>query len=175
VCNLLIVLCVFLQKNVKMILKNKAMCDRIKGVKKMTGDYMKKIDTVVLKETRYIAIMAFIFSLILQSVFLISGKWDYTVLLGNILGYIVAVGNFFLLGLTVQKALEKDPNDAKNYIKASQSARLLCMFLLAVIGFVIPVFNILSMVITYLFPRLAIAFRPVFYREGEEKNNENKG
>ena len=126
---------------------------------------MKKIDATVLKETVYIAIGTFILSLLMQSVFLIIGKWEYTVLLGNLLGYIAAVGNFFLLGLTVQLAVEKSKKDAKSLMKLSQTARLMLMFIIAVIGYTVPVFNIIAVVITFLFPRIAIAARPVFMKK----------
>ena len=62
--------------------------------------------------------------MLMQSVFLVAGIWDYKVLSGNILGYIAVVGNFFLMGLTVQKALTKDEKEAKQLIKLSQILRL---------------------------------------------------
>ncbi len=123
---------------------------------------MKKIDSVVIKETMYIASVSFVLSLLLQSVFLILGKWDYTVLLGNIYGLLVCVGNFFLMGITVQSSLQKDKDEAKKQIKASQSFRLLMLFVLAIIGYIIPIFNILTVIIPYLFPRIAITLRPLF-------------
>ncbi|MBE6787639.1 MAG: hypothetical protein E7537_04765 [Ruminococcaceae bacterium] len=126
---------------------------------------MKKIDPVVKKETLYIATVSAILSLLLQSVFLIIGKWDYTVLLGNIYGLAVTVGNFFIMGLNVQTSLEKEPDDAKKLIKASQSLRLLMLFVCAIIGYIIPVFNILSVIIPYLFPRFAISLRPLFKKD----------
>lgn len=126
---------------------------------------MKKIDPTVLKETGYIATMVFIFSLLLQSVFLIIGKWDYTVLTGNILGFVAAVGNFFLMGLSVQSALGKDEKDAKNTMKLSQSLRLLLLFIIALVGYLVPVFNILAVLIPFLFPRIAVALRPLFMKK----------
>ncbi len=126
---------------------------------------MKKIDSTVLKETRYIAAFVFIFSLLMQSVFLIAGLWTYKVLLGNILGFVAAVGNFLLMGITVQSAVEKEEKDAKNLIKLSQSLRLLMMFAIALIGYLIPVFNIIAVIIPYLFPRFAIALKPLFMKK----------
>ena len=126
---------------------------------------MKKIDPTVLKETGYIATMVFIFSLALQSVFLIIGKWDYTVLLGNLLGFVAAVGNFFLMGLSVQSALGKEEKDAKSTMKLSQSLRLLLLFVIGVIGYIAPVFNILAVLIPFLFPRIAVALRPLFMKK----------
>ena len=69
---------------------------------------MAKVDKVVLKETKYIALWVIIFSLIMEAVFLIINKWDYTVLLGNLLSGAVGVLNFFLMGLGVQKAVMQE-------------------------------------------------------------------
>ena len=126
---------------------------------------MKKIDPTVLKETGYIATMVFILSLVLQSVFLIIGKWDYTILTGNLLGFVAAVGNFFLMGLSVQSSLGKEEKDAKNLMRVSQSLRLLLLFVIAVIGYLAPVFNILAVLIPLLFPRIAVALRPFFMKK----------
>lgn len=126
---------------------------------------MKKIDPTVLKETGYIAALVFIFSLLLQSVFLIIGKWDYTVLTGNLLGFVAAVGNFFLMGLSVQSSLGKEEKDAKNLMKVSQSLRLLLVFVIALIGYLVPVFNTIAVLIPLLFPRIAVALRPLFMKK----------
>ena len=126
---------------------------------------MKKIDPTILRETGYIATMVFIFSLLLQSVFLIIGKWDYTVLLGNLLGFLAAVGNFFLMGLSVQSSLGKEEKDAKNLMKVSQSLRLLLIFVIVVVGYLLDVFNTIAVAIPLLFPRIAVALRPMFIKK----------
>lgn len=127
---------------------------------------MTKIDSTVLAETKYIATFVAIFSLLMQSVFLIAGIWNYTVLFGNILGFAAATGNFLLMGITVQKAVEKEEKDAKNLMKLSQSLRLLMMFVIALIGYLLPFFNTVAVIIPFLFPRIAIAIRPLFNKEG---------
>ncbi len=126
---------------------------------------MKKIDPTVLRETGYIATMVFIFSLLLQSVFLIIGKWDYTILTGNLLGFVAAVGNFFLMGLSVQSSLNKEEKDAKSLMKLSQSLRLLLLFVIVLVGYLLSVFNTLAVVIPLLFPRIAVALRPLFMKK----------
>jgi hypothetical protein len=133
---------------------------------------MQKIDAEVLKATKYIALWVLIFSILMQAVFLISGKWDYTVLLGNLLGYIATVGNFFLMGLGIQKSLTKEPKDAKAYMKLSSSMRLIGLLVIAVIGYVVSVFNVITVVVPYLFPRIAIALRPLFVKEEGGDANE---
>ena len=125
-----------------------------------------KIDKVVLKETKYIATFAAIFSVLMQAVFLIIGKWDYTVLLGNLWGAAVAVGNFFVMGLYVQKAVSQEEKEAKQTIKASQSMRFAAMVLLTGIGVVTPFFNWIAVVVPLVFPSVAIYLRPIV-----DKNN----
>lgn len=126
---------------------------------------MKKIDATVKKETTYIFAVTVIFSVLMQSVFLIIGKWDYTVLLGNLLGIIAAVGNFFVMGINIQSALGREEKEAKNLLKLSQTLRMLALFVVAMIGYLVPVFNIVAVIIPYLFPRFAISLRPLFIKE----------
>lgn len=126
---------------------------------------MKKLDPVVIKETIYIGVISFIFSAIMQSVFLIIGKWDYTVLLGNLLGYFAIITNFIVMGFGVQKAVTKDEKEAKSVMKISQTFRMLFMFVVAIIGHVVPVFNLIAVVIPFLFPRIAIMLRPIFNKK----------
>ena len=126
---------------------------------------MTKINDVVKKETKYIAYFVILFSVIMESVFLILQKWDYTVLLGNLLSGSAVVLNFLFMGISVQKALEKDEKDAKNAIRASQSLRTFFLFVVAAVGAAAPIFNIWSSLIPLLFPRIAISLRPLFNRK----------
>ena len=128
--------------------------------------YMKKINRTVLNETGYIALSVLIFSMLMQAVFLVIGKWDITVLLGNILGGAAAVGNFFLMGLTVQNAVEKEEKEAKNLMRFSQNGRLFLMFIVALVGYLVPIFNLLCVVIPFIFPRIAVMARPIFDKKG---------
>ncbi|MBQ8343619.1 MAG: hypothetical protein IJY41_00310 [Clostridia bacterium] len=128
---------------------------------------MKKVDKTVIKETRYIGAWILIFSALMQSVFLIIGKWDYTVLLGNLLSAGAGTLNFFLLGLTVTKALESDDEKyRKTLMRMSQALRLFFVFLVALLGALpmIPCFNIWATLIPIFFPRIAIMIRPFFMR-----------
>ncbi len=123
---------------------------------------MKKIDATVWKETAYIALWTLIFSLLTQAVFLVIKKWEYTVLLGNVLSGGAAVLNFFLMGITVQRALEKDEKEAKNAVRVSQMYRFLLLVVVAIVGVVLPCFNTWTAIIPLLFPRVAVALRPFF-------------
>ena len=119
----------------------------------------KKVDPIVMKETRFIAAMVLIFSALMQAVFLIIGKWDYTVLLGNLYGAAIAVGNFFLMGLTVQHCLTLEPDDAKKKMKLSQQGRLMLMLVLCMIGAALSYFNTIALLIPQFFPRIGVTIR----------------
>ncbi|MBQ3528282.1 MAG: hypothetical protein IJA52_07020 [Clostridia bacterium] len=122
---------------------------------------MKKIDQVIIRETIYISAFVLVFSVLMQSVFLVIDKWNTTVLFGNILGALAAIGNFFLMGLTVQASLEKEEKEAKNLIKVSQTGRLFLLFGVALVGYLLPCFNIIATVLPFLFPRIAVMLRPL--------------
>ena len=122
----------------------------------------KKIDAVILKETKYIALWVVIFSVLMQAVFLMIGQWSYTVLLGNLLSAAVVVLNFFLMCLSVQRSLAKEPKDAKLSMQASQIYRYMLVVVVAVLGAVLPCFDMWATIIPLFFPRIAIALRPLF-------------
>ena len=121
---------------------------------------MKKIDPVVKKETKYISLWVGILSVLMQAVFLVLGKWDVTVLLGNLLGGAAAIANFFLMGLGVQKAVQKEEKDAKATLRLSQSYRFLLLILVAVFGIVLEVFHSVAVILPFFFPRIAVGIRP---------------
>ena len=120
---------------------------------------MKIIDKTVIKETKYITVCVIILSLIMQSVFLVINKWDYTVLFGNILMGFFSVLNFFLMGLSVAKAVTKDEKEAKSVMKLSQTYRMLLVAIVLIIGLTVPVFNNVAVIIAVFFPRIAVMFR----------------
>lgn len=120
------------------------------------------IDKTVLRETRYIAVWTLLLSILMQAVFLIIGRWSYTVLLGNVLTAVVSVLNFLLLGITVQRALEREPKDAKSLMKLSQALRMLLLLVTLAVGVALPIFNTWATVIPVFFTRIALLFRPRF-------------
>ncbi|MBE6956532.1 MAG: hypothetical protein E7450_03665 [Ruminococcaceae bacterium] len=134
---------------------------------------MKQVDATVRKETLYILYWVLGLSALLQAVFLVLGRfdviepWNIRMLLGNALSGGVGVLNFFLMGLTVQKALGQDEKRAKNAIKTSQLYRMMLLVVATILGAVF--LHLWATIIPLFFPRVAIAFRPLFDR----KSNEN--
>ncbi len=130
---------------------------------------MKKIDQTVLETTRYIGLCTLILSALMQAVFLVLGRWNITVLLGNALGGGVAVLNFFLMGLTVQKAVVLEEKEAKSAMKVSQLYRNLMLIVTAVVGIAVSIFNSIAVIVPLFFPRIAISLSGIL--KGKEENN----
>ena len=124
------------------------------------------MDPAVKKETGYITFWVVLLSLVMEAVFLLVRKWDFSVLFGNAGGALIAIGNFFLMAMIVSRALEKaKPEEAAARVKATSLIRLagcalLCVFLIAVLKT-----NLYATVIPLLFPRIGIAFRPLLDRK----------
>ncbi|HBI64068.1 MAG TPA: hypothetical protein DDX51_02990 [Clostridiales bacterium] len=130
-----------------------------------------KIEPAVKLETKHIAIGVVSMSVIMEIVFLVIGKFDYTVLLGNLLGGGFAILNFFLMALAVQRSVHREtPEEAKLVIQNSYTKRLLLLAAVVIAGIKLPYFHWVAVIIPLLFPRIVIFVKtlPIFQRKGEE-------
>ena len=124
-----------------------------------------KANETVKKESLYIAYFCTLLSVLMQVVFIVCRKWDYTVLLGNLLSLSLAVLNFYFMGITVQKAVLMDEADARKLMKSSSAIRNAVVFLVIVIGVVLPIFNTVSVFVPVFFPRIAVIVRSRFIKD----------
>ena len=128
---------------------------------------MKKIDPTVIAETRYIAAFVAVLSLLMEGVFLVLGKWDYTVLLGNLLTGSVSILNLFLLGITITKAMTKDEKDMGSFMKLSKTYRSLMILAVAGIGLGFKCFNDVAVILPLFFPQIGIYVRGLKLRRSD--------
>ncbi len=126
---------------------------------------MIKPEKAVIDTTRYIAVFTVILTVLMHAVFLVLHHWDLTVLWGSLLGTATAILNFFLRGLTVQKAVTKEEKEARDAIRLSYTLRTLMLVIVGVIGAVVPVFHVLAVLIPLFFPRMAIMFYPMLHKK----------
>lgn len=129
---------------------------------------MKPIEPAVKKETAYIAGWSLLLSVVMELVFWAVGAMDYTVPLGNLLGVAASLLNFFLMGLTIQKAVGLEEKAASAKMKLSQMLRMLMVLVLAVLGLALPWFHTVAVLVPFFFPRIAISFRPLFDRKNDQ-------
>lgn len=91
---------------------------------------------------------------------------DYTVFLGGIGGGAVAVLNFFLMGLAVQKAASaSDEGTARMKLKASYSQRFLMQILWVILAIVAPCFHLVAGIAPLLFPGTGIKIMGIFHNK----------
>ena len=154
------------------------------------------VQPAVKAETKKMALGVSVLSLLMIAVFLVIGQFDYTVLLGALLGSAAAIGNFFLMALTVQKVTDDMPvlppreeeensdedgeaeekerplsDEAKQMGKKMQLSYTLRMLLLAGIAALaisLPIFHSWAALIPMLFPRIVIALEGLFNKNQKE-------
>ena len=91
---------------------------------------------------------------------------DYTVFLGGIGGGAVAVLNFFLMGLAVQKAASaSDEGTARMKLKASYSQRFLMQIRWVILAIVAPCFHFVAGIAPLLFPGTGIKIMGIFHNK----------
>ena len=134
-----------------------------------------KIQPAVKTETGKIAIGTGIGVLIMFAVFFVlhmvipqdapfslAVPFDHRVILGGIGGFLVAVGNFFWMAMTVQKvASTEDESKARQTMGVSYRYRTLLQLLWVILVIVVPVFNLVAGIVPLFIPSLFIKLRGI--------------
>ena len=111
----------------------------------------------IVKETKRIAVGTVIMLVVMLAVYAVLGKFTVGVLLGGLLGSAYAIFNFFMLGITLQKAASMtDQQMAHMKVRSSYSTRMIGMLILAVVAFALPFVEGVPCLIALLFPRATI-------------------
>lgn len=111
----------------------------------------------IVKETKRIAVGTVIMLVVMLAVYAVLGKFTIGVLLGGLLGSAYAIFNFFMLGMTLQKAASMtDQQMAHMKVRSSYSTRMIGMLILAVVAFALPFVEGIPCLIALLFPRATI-------------------
>ena len=114
-----------------------------------------KIQPAVWKETGHIALGVALGDVVMLVVFAVLRRMDYTVLLGTLLGSVAAIGNFLLMGVSAQRAME-DPDRAKAMVQRSYTLRMLGLVAVMVLGVAAPCFHIIAVIVPILMPGIII-------------------
>ena len=129
------------------------------------------IQGAVKKETSFIFTGTFLACVLVVVCFFILHQvvpgyapFDYTVFLGAIGGLIVAVGNFFWMGLTVQKISgmsEEEKDRARSTMAVSFRYRTMMQLLWVVVAIFVPAINLVSAIIPLFIPSILIKIRGI--------------
>ncbi len=123
-----------------------------------------KLQSASKKEIKRIALGSGVCLLLMETAFFLLscfgiGTFDYTVVLGGILGTLVAVLNFTVLCLTIQKAAEaEDKKLMKARFQFSYNARLFLQAGWVVAAFLLGFVNVIAAAVPLLFPTAVIWF-----------------
>ena len=127
---------------------------------------VKKDTKMVVKITAVGLILMWILFAVLHFTMPDKVPLDYTVFLGGIGGGAVAVLNFFLMGLAVQKAASaSDEGTARMKLKASYSQRFLMQILWVILAIVAPCFHFVAGIAPLLFPGTGIKIMGIFHNK----------
>lgn len=126
--------------------------------------FWDKVAPAVKKETLRVSVFTLVGVILMWIIFFIlhmfmpeQVPFDYTVILGGIAGGIVAVLNFFLMGLTVQKVAASETEDsARARMKASYTQRTLLQMLWVIVAIAAPCFQFVAGIAPLFFPSLGI-------------------
>ena len=133
-----------------------------------------KLAPSIKKETGHITVGVLEGDAMMRVVVALLNNLDYTVVLGAALGSAATIGNFFLMAINLQKAVDA-PDRATFLVKKSYTQRMLGMVIVMIIGFVAPCFHVVAVVIPFLLPSVTIKVMQLLgMYDPKEKGGEKK-
>ncbi len=128
---------------------------------------------LVLKETAIIAVGQVICVAVMLGVFALIKRFDTTVLLGGLLGGLIAVLNFFFMAMgamiAADKAEAQNVKGGQGTIRTSFMLRTVAMFAIIFVLVKAGVCNVFALVLPLVFTRLIITVAEFFRKPGEPK------
>ncbi len=126
---------------------------------------------LVLVQTGVVAAGQVICTAAMIGAFALLHKFDSTVLLGGIVGVLVAIGNFFAMAMTAMlaadRAVKQDVKGGQALMRSSMIGRLVALAAILVIFGKSGHCNILALVIPQVFTRPILSVWEFFRKAGE--------
>ena len=128
----------------------------------------------ILRETALLAIGEALCVAGMIGIFALMGYYETAVLLGGIIGGILAVGNFFFMAISADaaadKAVSNDVKGGKSMISSSFILRMLVIFAALIVFTKSGTANTLAMIFPLLLARPIITVVEFFRKSGEAKS-----
>lgn len=116
-----------------------------------------KLDKEVIHENKKMTLGCLICTGLVMVGFLVAKQFDYTVALGGLVGWLLAIGNFFFMSIGVVKALETgDESSAKLKMRSSYIGRTVVMIAVMAVSLVVDWMHWLPVVASVFYPRIVI-------------------
>lgn len=124
----------------------------------------------VIKQTLIVLLGEAIGVAVMFGVYALLGKFAISVLLGGLVGAILASGNFFFMAiiatLAADKAEQQDPESGKKLIKSSYPIRILVLAALLFLCGKSGYFDILALALPLVFVRPTLTITEFFRKKG---------
>ena len=123
-----------------------------------------KLQSASKKEIKRVAVGTAAFDVIMiAGLFLLSqfgmGTFSYRIFLGALGGSVIAILNFTIMCLTIQKAVDiEEKKQMKAFIQGSYNGRLLLQAAWIVVAFMVPHLHVIAAAVPLLFPNLTIFY-----------------
>lgn len=128
----------------------------------------------IIRETALLALGEAVCVAAMVGIFAMLGYFDYTVILGGIIGLLIAVGNFFFMAMTsdaaADKAMEEDVKGGKATMKASYAMRLVAIGVLLFVFAKSGHCNVIALVCPMFFVFPVITVIEFFRKAGVKKS-----
>ena len=125
---------------------------------------------LVFQETGIIALGEAICVVLMCGAYALIGKWSLSVLLGGLVGWLVATGNFFFLAVVATLASDKaeagDVESGQKLMKSSYPIRLLVMAVVLILCAKSGYFDVLALVLPLAFVRPVLTAAEFFRKKG---------
>lgn len=126
----------------------------------------------VLRQVGGLAVALLVCIAVMLAVYALLGRLDRLVLLGTVFGWILAVGNFLSLSITVSNALDRaanggSPQKAQLEIQTSSVVRPLVLALIYIVLFRAKVCDPVAALLPLLFAQVAIKVLEFFRNDKE--------
>ena len=125
----------------------------------------------VLTQTGVIAIGQAVGVAMMLGVFALLDKFDYTVVLGGLMGAIVAILNFFFMAvsltLAADRAARQDVKGGKGMVKSSYAIRTIVMFAVLFVCAKSGHFHVIALVVPLLLVQPTLLVAEFFRKKGD--------
>lgn len=109
-----------------------------------------------LTEVLFVTAGNFTAGILMVLVFMLLGFFTLEVIWGALLGNIFVSLSFLWLGFTVERAVQKDPKNARARVSATYTLRLLAAAAMVFVAIKLPVFNYVAAIIPLFYQRIVI-------------------
>ncbi|MGL5694250.1 MAG: ATP synthase subunit I [Peptostreptococcaceae bacterium] len=100
-----------------------------------------------------------VYNIVVIAVLLLTSMLKTEMLLGLVLGTLVALMNFVLLAKAIEKSIDMSPNEAKLYASSRYSVRMMIIAVVLFVAAKSPKLNLIGVFLGLISPKIVILVR----------------